>query len=69
MYLVSGMEAMTTANAGEALPSWPSRNHTDGLLTTKKCSLALGNSSLDAEMGGCGMLIDNFQQWMEKCVR
>ena len=26
----SGMEAMTTANAGEALSSWPSRNHTDG---------------------------------------
>ena len=35
----------------------------------KKSSLALGNSSLDAEMGGFGMLIDNFQQWMEKCVR
>ena len=28
-----------------------------------------GKSSLDAEMGGCGMLIDNLHQWMEKKVR
>ena len=35
----------------------------------KQCGPAPGNSSLDAEMGGCGMLIDNVHQWMEKCAR
>ena len=35
----------------------------------KKCGPVPGKSSLKAEMGGCGMLIDNSQQWMEKCTR
>ena len=66
LYVDSGMEAMTTANAVEALSAWPSRNHTDGLLSTKVWPCT---SSLDAEVGGCGMLIDNLHQWMEKCSR
>ena len=32
----------------------------------KKCGPVPGNSSMDAEMGGCGMLIDNLQPWMVK---
>ena len=35
----------------------------------KKCGPVPGNSSLDAEIAGCGMLIDNLNQWMEKCAR
>ena len=35
----------------------------------KKCAPAPGNSSMDAEMGGCGMLIDNLQQWMVRPLR
>ena len=42
MYVDSGMEAVTKANAGEALSSWPSRNHTDGLLSTKSVALYQG---------------------------
>ena len=59
------MEALTTANAEEALSSWPSRYYTDGLLYYKRCGSVPRNSSMDAEMGGCGMLIDNVQQWLE----
>ena len=68
MYVDSGMEAMTTANAVEALSSWPSRNHTDGYFL-QKCSPVPRNISLDAEIGGCGVLIDNLHQWMKKCAR
>ena len=35
----------------------------------KKCGLVPGNRSMDAEMGGCGMLIDNLQQWVKKYAR
>ena len=35
----------------------------------KRCGSVLGNSSMDAEMGGSGMLIDNLRQWLEKCAR
>ena len=35
----------------------------------KKCGPVPGNNSLDAEMGGCGMLVDNSRQWIDKCVR
>ena len=48
VYVDSGMEAMTPANAVEALSAWPSRNHTDGLLSTKVWPCT---SSLDAEVG------------------
>ena len=51
----SGMEALTTANAGVALSSWPSRYYTEGSPSTKKCGPVPGKSSMDAEMGGCGM--------------
>ena len=33
VYVESGMEAMSTADTVEALSSWPSRNHSDGLLS------------------------------------
>ena len=35
----------------------------------KTCGQGPGNKSLDAEMGGCGMLMDNFRQWIDKCGR
>ena len=35
----------------------------------QKCVTFPVNSSLDTEMGGCGMLIDNLHQWKEKCAR
>ena len=31
----------------------------------KKRGPVPGHNSLDAEMGGCGMLIDSIQQWIE----
>ena len=60
MYVDSGMEALTKADAGEPHGWFP---------FYKKCGPVPGKSSLDAEMGGCGMLIDTLQQWMEKCAR
>ena len=35
----------------------------------KKCGPVPGNNSLDAEMGGCGTLMDNLRQWIDKCGR
>ena len=35
----------------------------------KKCGLVPGNNSLDADMGGCGMLMDHLLEWIDKCVR
>ena len=35
----------------------------------KKCGPVSGSNSLDAELGGCGMLTDNMCQWIDKCVR
>ena len=40
--VVSGMEGLTTANAGEPLSSWPSWNRTDGFLSTKSAALYQG---------------------------
>ena len=62
-----GMEAVTTADAGEAWSSCLSRNDMDCFFSTKKCGLVPGNSSVDADMGGCG--IDKLHPWMEKCAR
>ena len=31
------------------------------------CSPVPGNNSLVAEMGGCGVLMDNLRQWIDKC--
>ena len=42
LYVDSGTESTTTANAGVALSSWPSRNHTDGSLSTKNVALYQG---------------------------
>ena len=39
----SGMEALTTTNAGEALSSWLSRTYMDGFLFYKKCGPVPGN--------------------------
>ena len=68
MYVDSGMEAMTTADAGEVLSSWLSRNHTDGLLSTKSVAL---HQSIVFWLLNCvdARLIDNLHQWMEKCAR
>ena len=33
----------------------------------KKCGPVPRNNSLDAEMGGCGMLMDHVRQWIDKC--
>ena len=30
----------------------------------KKCGPVRGRNSLDAELGGCGMLMDNLNQWI-----
>ena len=65
VYVGFGMEALSTADAEEALSSWPYRNHTHGFLSTESVALYQGKVSLDAGMGGCEMLIDNLQQWME----
>ena len=35
----------------------------------KKCGPVLGQSSLDAELGGCGLLMENVRPWIDKCVR
>ena len=35
----------------------------------KKCGPVPTNSFMDVEMGGCGMLSDNVQKWMEKRAR
>ena len=32
----------------------------------KKCGLVMGRNSLDAELGGCGMLIESSSQWVDK---
>ena len=34
----------------------------------KKCGPVVGQNSLDAELGGCGMLMDNLCQWIDNCV-
>ena len=34
-----------------------------------KCGLVPGVNSLDAELGACGVLMDNFCHWIDKCVR
>ena len=41
--------------------------YTDGPPPTKRCGLVPGNNSLVAEMGGCGMLMENLRQWIDKC--
>ena len=47
--VVSGMEALTTANAGEALSSWPSSQLARMVLPFyKKCGPVPGNSSMGA---------------------
>ena len=33
----------------------------------KKCGLVMGRNSLDAELGGCGMLMESSSQWIDKC--
>ena len=35
----------------------------------KKCGPVVGQNSLDAELGGCGVLTDDLRQWIDKCVR
>ena len=35
----------------------------------KKCGPVPGINSLDAELGGCGMLTDNMCQWIDKYMR
>ena len=35
----------------------------------KKCGPVPGVDSLDAELGGCGMLMDNLCHWIDNCVR
>ena len=32
----------------------------------KKCGPVQGQNSLDAELGGCGMLMENLRQWIDK---
>ena len=34
--------------------------------TYKKCGPVTGRSSLDAELGGCGMLLENLRRWINK---
>ena len=38
----------------------------DGLCGTKKCGPVEGSNSLDAEHGGCAMLIESLKIWMQK---
>ena len=33
------------------------------------CGPVTGQNSLDAELGGCGMLMENLRPWIDKCVR
>ena len=33
----------------------------------KKCLLVIGSNSLDAELGGCAMLIESLKIWMREC--
>ena len=35
----------------------------------KKCGSVLGADTLDAELGGCGMLMNKLGHWMDNCVR
>ena len=34
----------------------------------KKCGLVTGRNSLDAELGSCGMLMENSRPWLDKSV-
>ena len=34
----------------------------------KKCGPVSGMNSLDAEIAGCSMLIENWKKWVDKCV-
>ena len=35
----------------------------------KKCWPVPGVTSVDAELGGCGMLVENLCRWVDKCAR
>ena len=32
----------------------------------KKCGPVTGRNSLDAELGGCGLLLENLRPWIDK---
>ena len=34
----------------------------------QQCGRDLGLNSLDAEQGGCGMLMENWSQWIDKSL-
>ena len=38
-------------------------------VTTENAGPVLGQNLLDAESGGCGMLMEKLRPWMDKCVR
>ena len=52
---------VTTAVAGVVLG--PTRL----VYFSHQCGPVPRSSSLDAEMGGCGMLMNNLRQWIDKC--
>ena len=64
-----GTAAATTAIVGGGIMIMAYSDPHGRFTFYKKCGPLPRNRSLDAEMGGCGMLMNNLRQWIDKCVR